>query len=46
MTKAGLARALAQGKHLGRPPGARDRRKRRKRAARAATDDPLSGGLE
>ena len=29
-TKAGLARVVAQGKRLGRPPGARDRRKRKK----------------
>ncbi len=28
-TKAGLARAKAQGKRLGRPPGSKDRRKRR-----------------
>ena len=32
-TKAGLARARAQGKHLGRPPGSKDRRKRRHRAS-------------
>jgi len=31
-TKAGLARAKAQGKRLGRPPGSKDRRKRRKPA--------------
>lgn len=30
-TKAGLARVKAQGKHLGRPPGSKDRRKRKKR---------------
>lgn len=30
-TKAGLARALRQGKQLGRPRGAKDKRKRRKR---------------
>ena len=30
-TKAGLERAKAQGKHLGRPPGSKDRRKRRQR---------------
>ena len=30
-TKAGLARVKAQGKHLGRPPGSKDRRKRRRR---------------
>ena len=30
-TKAGLARAKAQGKRLGRPPGSKDRRKRRRR---------------
>ena len=29
-TKAGLARARAHGKRLGRPPGSKDRRKRRK----------------
>ena len=29
-TKAGLARAKAQGKRLGRPPGSKDKRKRRK----------------
>ena len=31
-TKAGLARAKAQGKRLGRPPGSKDRRKRRRPA--------------
>ena len=30
-TKAGLARVKAQGKHLGRPQGSKDRRKRKKR---------------
>ncbi len=30
-TKAGLERIKAQGKHLGRPPGSKDRRKRRRR---------------
>jgi DNA invertase Pin-like site-specific DNA recombinase len=30
-TKAGLERVKAQGKHLGRPPGSKDRRKRRRR---------------
>ena len=30
-TKAGLARAKAQGKRLGRPPGSKDKRKRRRR---------------
>ncbi len=30
-TKAGLARVRAQGKHLGRPPGSKDRRKRKRR---------------
>ena len=30
-TKAGLARAVAQGKRLGRPPGSKDKRKRKKR---------------
>ncbi|MFC1945429.1 hypothetical protein ACFLWF_01600 [Chloroflexota bacterium] len=30
-TKAGLARLVAQGKRLGRPPGAKDKRKRRRR---------------
>ena len=30
-TKAGLARVKAQGKHLGRPPDSKDRRKRKKR---------------
>ena len=30
-TRAGLARARTQGKHLGRPPGSKDKRKRRKR---------------
>jgi len=29
-TRAGLARAVAQGKRLGRPPGAKDRRRRKK----------------
>ena len=29
-TKAGLARALAQGKRLGRPPGSKDRKRRRR----------------
>jgi putative DNA-invertase from lambdoid prophage Rac len=31
-TKAGLARALAQGKSLGRPRGSRDKKKRKKRS--------------
>ena len=30
-TKAGLARAVAQGKRLGRPPGSKDRKKRSRR---------------
>ena len=30
-TRAGLARVKAQGKHLGRPSGSKDRRKRRRR---------------
>jgi len=30
-TKAGLARVVAQGKRLGRPPGSKDRRKRKRR---------------
>jgi DNA invertase Pin-like site-specific DNA recombinase len=30
-TKAGLARVVAQGKKLGRPPGSMDKRKRRRR---------------
>ncbi len=30
-TKAGLARLVAQGKKLGRPPGSKDRRKRKRR---------------
>ncbi len=30
-TKEGLARAKAQGKRLGRPPGSKDKRKRSKR---------------
>ena len=30
-TKAGLARAIKEGKKLGRPPGTKDKRKRRKR---------------
>jgi DNA invertase Pin-like site-specific DNA recombinase len=33
-TKAGLARAVSQGKTLGRPKGVKDRRKRKKRAPR------------
>jgi putative DNA-invertase from lambdoid prophage Rac len=32
-TKAGLARLVAQGKKLGRPPGSKDRRKRKRRIA-------------
>ena len=36
-TKAGLARAVAAGKTLGRPPGAKDRRKRKKRCAPVPT---------
>ena len=35
-TKAGLARAKAQGKKLGRPKGSKDRRKRRKKSHRLA----------
>jgi putative DNA-invertase from lambdoid prophage Rac len=31
-TKAGLARLVAQGKKLGRPPGSKDKRKRKRRA--------------
>ena len=30
-TRAGLARVLAQGKRLGRPPGSKDRRKRKRK---------------
>ncbi len=30
-TKAGLARAVAQGKRLGRPPGSKDKKKRSRR---------------
>ena len=30
-TKAGLARAVAQGKRLGRPKGSKDKRKRKRR---------------
>jgi putative DNA-invertase from lambdoid prophage Rac len=30
-TKAGLARVVAQGKRLGRPPGSKDKRKRKRR---------------
>jgi len=30
-TKAGLARVVAQGKKLGRPPGSKDKRKRKRR---------------
>ena len=30
-TKAGLARGVAQGKKLGRPPGSKDRKRRRRR---------------
>lgn len=33
-TKAGLARAIAQGKRLGRPKGSKDKKKRKKRAPR------------
>jgi len=36
-TKAGLARARAQGRRLGRPPGSKDKRKRR----RPATQRPI-----
>ncbi|MFC1872602.1 recombinase family protein, partial [Chloroflexota bacterium] len=35
-TKAGLARLVAQGKRLGRPPGSKDRKKRRKRQSSAS----------
>jgi DNA invertase Pin-like site-specific DNA recombinase len=31
-TKAGLARVVAQGKRLGRPPGSKDRKRRKKRS--------------
>jgi DNA invertase Pin-like site-specific DNA recombinase len=41
-TRAGLRRAVAQGKHLGRPKGSRDRRKR---VAQHHSRPPLSGGL-
>ena len=30
-TRAGLARVVAQGKRLGRPPGSKDRRKRKRK---------------
>jgi DNA invertase Pin-like site-specific DNA recombinase len=40
-TRAGLARAVAQGKRLGRPKGSRDRRKR---VVRRHTRQALSGG--
>lgn len=33
-TKAGLARAMAEGRKPGRPPGSKDKHKRKKRAAR------------
>jgi len=33
-TRAGLARAVSQGKRLGRPPGSRDKRRRKKRSPR------------
>ena len=33
-TKAGLDRAIRQGKKLGRPKGSKDKKKRRKRTAR------------
>lgn len=45
MLVGGLARALAQGRRLGRPPGSRDTHRRRKRTARATIGEPLSGGL-
>ena len=35
-TKAGLSRALAEGKKLGRPKGSKDKRKRKKRALKTA----------
>ena len=38
--KAGLAKAIAQGKRLGRPKGAKDRKRRKKRSPRIAV---LSG---
>ncbi len=33
-TKAGLNRAIAQGKKLGRPPGSQDKKRRKKRSPR------------
>jgi len=42
-TKAGLARIKAQGKALGRPLGAKDKRRRKKRSARIHTQEALSG---
>ena len=39
-TKAGLARAVAQGKRLGRPPGIRDKKRRKKRAPRIPMWEP------
>lgn len=41
-TKAGLTRAIAQGKKLGRPKGANDKKKRKKRAPRLPIYDALS----
>lgn len=40
-TKAGLARAKAQGRRLGRPPGAKDKRRRRPRTRLGAWSDTL-----
>lgn len=42
-TRAGLARARAQGKHLGRPMGARDRKRRRRSGYFARWADRAGG---
>lgn len=39
-TKAGLARATAQGKTLGRPPGSKDKRRRKKRSPKVPIWEP------
>ena len=43
-TKAGLRRAVAQGKTLGRPPGSKDKRRRKKRSVKRPTFSALDFG--
>ena len=45
-TKAGLERAVSQGKRLGRPPGSKDRKKRSRRGLAPSKDRPMGGAFK